>query len=265
VLVAMCTVYPAVFQTVSANNSRDADEQKTHAWLASEAQRSTVREVIPSEYRKRYQQWKTEYLSTAAGRSQWQLYALNPNFTLTITVSKEEGQGARVKDFTWNENGHLLAATIVLGNKLDSGYPSSINYPVTCSLAPGNLPPEVKGKILAATKLAHEFGHLGQVNSISGTVYQMQNVLMTEYLRIFNSNSFDVHDARLIELAEQMGGTPVSIKQEREHWAEASAITYLTERLPQLSKRSKIPSSIRQAIDAYYSTYPERFQTANQN
>lgn len=247
----------------SATNTHDSESQKTNAWLTSEAARSTVHEVIPSDYRKRYLKWKTEYLSTEAGRSQWELYALSPNFRLTITVSKEEGQGARVKDFVWNGDSHLVAATIVLGNKLDSGYPSSINYPITCSLSPGSLPPEVKGKILAATKLAHEFGHLGQVNSISGSVYQMQNVLMTEYLRIFNSNGFNVHDPRLLALAEQMGGTPVSIKQEREHCAEVGAITYLTERLPQLSKRSKIPSAIKEAIDAYYSTYPGRFQSAN--
>jgi len=263
VVVLLCGVYPTLTNLAAASNAHDSDGQKATAWLASEAARSTVRELISSEYRKRYQKWKTEYLSTDAGRSQWQLYALNPNFTLTITVSKEEGQGARVKDFRWDEKGRLIAATIVLGNKLDSGYPSSINYPVTCSLAPGNLPPEVKGKILAATKLAHEFGHLGQVNSISGNVYQMQNVLMTDYLQIFNANGFNVHDPRLIELAEQMGGTPVSIKQEREHWAEVGAITYLIERLPQLSKRSKIPLSIKQAIDAYYSAYPERFQTVN--
>src|SRR6266536_3081808 len=126
----------------------------------SELNTSRVIENIPAKYHKRYLKWRNDYLSTEAGRSQWNRYALDPNFTLTVTVSKELAEGAVVDTFQWDENGRLTAATMRLGNKLDSGYPSSFNYPITCSLAPGNLPPEVKGTILAATKIAHEFGHL---------------------------------------------------------------------------------------------------------
>jgi hypothetical protein len=235
-------------------------------WIGStntEAVNKTVKESIPAEYRKRYLKWRNEYLSTQAGREQWNLYTLNPHFTLTITVSKDEGQGARVVGFRWDEAGKLIEATIILGNKLDSGYPSSINYPITCSLAPGNLPPEVKGTILAATKLAHEFGHLNRTMSMDGRLYQLQNELMIEYNRFFFANGRDTKDPYLLQLAEQMGGTPVSIKQDRESWAEMGAIRYLKERLPESSKRARMPGAIRQAIEAYYMNYPERLQIAN--
>jgi hypothetical protein len=43
---------------------------------------------------------------------------------------------------------------------------------------------------------------------------------MLDYMRVFNENGFNVHDSRLMALAERMGGTPVSISQNREHWAE---------------------------------------------
>ncbi len=232
-------------------------------WSQPEATIYTARESIPAQYRKRYVEWKGEYLSTEAGREEWFRYAYNPNFTLTITVSKAEQHGARIDGYQWNESGKLIAATIILGNKLDSGYPSSFNYPITCSLAPGNLPSEVKGRILAATKMAHEFGHLDQILSIDGRLFQLQNALMLEYNQIFNTNRYDVHDLRLVKLAERMGGTPVSIAQEREHWAEMGALLYLKQRLPELSKRAKLPSPVKEAIESYYLTYPERLQTAN--
>jgi len=260
---------PAIVCSVSAVHagpsptSPSSTNKEISLWLHPEVSTSNTIEAIPAQYRKRYLQWKNEYLSTEADRDEWAQYAYNPNFTLTITISKDEGQGARVDRFRWDESGKLVAATIILGNKLDSGYPSAINYPITCSLAPGNLPPEVKGKILAATKLAHEFGHLNQVLNMDGNLYQLQNSLMIQYNQIFNANGYNVHDPRLVELAGRMGGTPVSIKQDREHWAEIGAIHYLIERLPELSKRSKMPLAIRHAIDSYYLTYPERLQIVN--
>jgi hypothetical protein len=216
-----------------------------------------VVEVIPKNYRKRYLKWKNDYLSTQVGRTEWYRYALDPNFKLTITISKEWAEGAIVDNFHWDDNGRLIAATITLGHKLDSGYPSSINYPITCSLAPGNLPPEAKGTILAATKIAHEFGHLDRTMSMDGRLYQLQNSLMIQYLQIFNANGHDCKDPRLLALVEQMSGTPVSIQQDRESWAEVGAIQYLKERLAR-GRDLKMPDPIKQAIEAYYLTYPER-------
>lgn len=216
-----------------------------------------VTEVIPAEYRKRYLKWRNDFLSTQAGQSQWNRYALDPNFSLTITVSKDLAEGAIVDTYQWDENGRLTTATIRLGNKLDSGYPSSINYPITCSLAPGHLPPEAKGTILAATKIAHEFGHLDRTMTMDGQMYELQNRMMLEYNRIFDSNGRDVRDPRLLELVEEMDGTPVSIKQDREAWAEMGAALYLQERLAK-NRKIKMPGPIREAIEAYYLAYPGR-------
>lgn len=225
--------------------------------ISTEPSDSHVKELIPAKYKQRYLKWKNEYLSTRSGWSQWQRFALNTDVALTITISTKEAEGARVNAFQWDENGKLLAATIVLGNKLDSGYPSSVNYPITCSLAPGNLSAEVKGKILAATKLAHEFGHLNQIMNMDGRLYKLQNQLMLEYNAIFNSNGRNTQDPRLLDLADRMHGTPVSIAQDRESWAEIGAILFLEEKLREEYKL-KMPRPIRDAINVYRLTYPER-------
>jgi hypothetical protein len=141
-------------------------------------------ESISDEYKERYNKWKDEYLSTEAGRKQWDTYANDKNFTLTITVSKDKGEGALTDGYTWDANGKLTAATITLGSKLDSGYPSPNNYPVTSSLRQGD--PQyntaVSGVVLAATKLAHELGHVNRTTSVDATLYQLQNKLIPELI-----------------------------------------------------------------------------------
>ncbi len=80
---------------------------------------------------------------------------------------------------------------------------------------------------------------------------------MIEYNQIFYANGRTTLDPQLLELAQEMGGTPVSIAQDRESWAEMGAILYLQERLRK-DRHAKMPQPIRQAIDTYYLTYPER-------
>jgi hypothetical protein len=222
-----------------------------------EAKRNRLVEIIPAKYRKRYLRWKNDYLSTPSGRSQWERYTQDPNFTLTVTVSAEQADGAIVNGFRWDNQGQLIAAIIVLGNKLDSGYPSSINYPIICSLAPGNLPPEAKGTILAATKIAHEFGHINHVKSMDGRRYQLQNRLIIQYYRIFFDNGRNCNDPRLLEFAKEMDGTPVSIQHDREAWAEVGALVFLKERLGPY-RDLKMPGPVKQAIQTYYLAYPGR-------
>jgi len=53
-----------------------------------------IREDIPAKFRDRYAKWKEELLSTDFGRQQWESYANNKNFILTITMSNKRGQGA---------------------------------------------------------------------------------------------------------------------------------------------------------------------------
>ncbi len=218
---------------------------------------SGIREFIPEKYLKKYLRWKGEYLSTAAGREQWETYNQNPNFSLTITVSTSPGQGGLIGGFIWDEAGRLVGATMFLGNKLDSGYPDMEYYPVTGSLADAKLPHNINGLILAATKIAHEFGHLDGLMKTDGAQYQLQNAEIIEWNLIFFANRYKVDDPRLIELAGRIGGVPCAISQDREFAAEISAIRYLRERLAN-HLHGKAPRSVKRAIDAYILTYAKR-------
>src|SRR5690349_12267818 len=71
-----------------------------------------IKEEVPTKYAARYQDWKREFLSTEAGRNQWASYEHNPNFTLTIAVSRENAEGATTGRYKWNDSGQLIAATI---------------------------------------------------------------------------------------------------------------------------------------------------------
>src|SRR4030095_12843264 len=53
-----------------------------------------IKEDIPAKYGARYLAWKKEFLSTESGRQQWELYQNNPNLTLTITVARDNSEGA---------------------------------------------------------------------------------------------------------------------------------------------------------------------------
>jgi RHS repeat-associated protein len=214
-------------------------------------------ENVADEYKERYKKWKDEYLSTEAGRKQWDKYANDKTFTLTITVSKDKGEGALTDGYKWDANGKLTAATITLGSKLDSGYPSPDHYPVTSSLRQGD--PQyntaVSGEVLAATKIAHEFGHVNRTASVDATLYQLQNKLIPQYNDIFFKSG--ANDPRLAQLEKQMGGTPVSINKDREHWAEANTIPFLRNRFPG-GKGDSMPKRIKKAIESYQKTYPGR-------
>jgi len=95
-----------------------------------------IREEIPLKYVNRYNEWKEEFLSTDAGRSQWEYYHNNPNFTLNIVVARENAEGATTGKYKWNDAGQLVGATITLGIRLDEGYPNPIYFPVMNSLVP---------------------------------------------------------------------------------------------------------------------------------
>lgn len=222
-----------------------------HAPTTGEADGSVV-EIVPPQYRKAYLKWKAEYLSTEVGRKQWQAYVQLTNFRLFIMVSKELEHSAEAGGYIWDASGKLVAATILLGPKINSGYPSTSNYPVMCSLAPSNLPRDVKGEILAAAKLAHEFGHVNYTATQDAALYRLQNELIPEYNRIFKLTHFNFADARLVELARLMRGTPPEISQAREYQAEASVASYLKERFSGKGEYKMMPQPIREAIESYY-------------
>ena len=92
---------------------------------ASAPASNSLREVIPPKYQKRYEEWKAEFLATDIGKAQWEMYASHPRLVLTITIGGKNAEGAGTGGYKWNDKGELVAATIILGERLDSGYPSA--------------------------------------------------------------------------------------------------------------------------------------------
>ena len=218
-----------------------------------------IKEVIPGKYLARYLAWKNDFLSTPAGREQWRQFEANPQFTLTITVSSDNAEGASTGKYRWNSAGKLVAATINLGSRLDDGYPNPIYFPVMNSLVPSDPSQSVNGTTLAATKLAHEFGHVLRTAQVDPQLYQLQAQLMPQYNKIFLDNGRNADDPRLVEMAREMGGTPVAIWEDREYWGETNAMVYLRDRIVQDDLRCLLFNRIRHSIDLYAKQYETRF------
>jgi YD repeat-containing protein len=225
-----------------------------------------IKEVIPAKYSARYLAWKKDFLSTEAGREQWDIYANNPEFTLTITVSRDNAEGAATGKYRWDSSGKLVAATITLGSRLDNGYPNPIYFPVMNSLMSTESYVPISGNTLAATKLAHEFGHVIRTAQVDSHLYQLQGQLIPQYNKIFLSNGRKAGDPKLEDLAQQMGGTPVTIWEDREYWGETNAMLYLRDRITSDDMRCSLFNRIRHSVDMYAKKYEKRFfDIANAN
>lgn len=218
-----------------------------------------IKELIPAQFQERYLKWKNELLTTELGRQQWEYYSSNKNFTLIITVSGDRESGARTGDYKWNDSGELSGATITLGKNLDRGYPDAIYYPVMNSLSLHGSSYEISGDILAATKFAHEIGHVKTTGETSGEVFQQQNKLMTAYYKIFLKNGYNTNDRRLRELADQLGGLPIQIWADREYRGEANAMRYLAERASKEKFYCSVFNQIKRNISDYAKSYQDRF------
>lgn len=218
-----------------------------------------IREDIPAKYKDRFERWKTELFSTEIGRQQWDSYASNKGFILTITVSDKKDKGAGTDKYLWDESGKFVGATITLGDELDRGYPNPIYYPVMNSLAVNDTSYAISGRILAATKLAHEIGHVNQTARANRASLQLQNKLMPVYTSIFLKNGRDTQDTKLVDLAQQMGGTPVEIWESREYWSEVNAMLYLNERINKEDFYCYVFNRIRRNIETYAKDYEHRF------
>jgi hypothetical protein len=204
--------------------------------------RSGIREVIRDKYRKRYEAWKNEFLSTETGRSQWEKYANAPAFLLTITVSDKRPHDARTDRYEWTNPGTLSAATITLGSRIDEGYPSADSYPVIGSLA--RLKSANRRKILAASKFAHEFGHVNQ--AIANRQFQRQRELIHLYNTIMSAKDHDKYDPRLTAVPQQLGATPFQIWTDWECLAETNALLYLQDKVSQRF----LPPSLLQTVSS---------------
>lgn len=218
-----------------------------------------IREVVDGKYKERYQEWKNEFLSTDTGHAQWEMYAHHPRLLLTITVTEDNAHGAGSGKYKWNSAGELVEATISLGSQLDQGFPSSVYWPVMNSLEPFEASKLINGNVLAAAKLAHEFGHVIKVSAVPEKLYRLQGRLSQTYNKIFLSNGYNVNDPRLVELAREMGGTPVEIWEDREYWGEANAMLYLRDRVAKERFHCRLFGKIRQAVEQYAKNYEERF------
>jgi hypothetical protein len=230
------------------------------AFVASDnSETGGIREVIDSKYLKRYREWKDEFLSTEIGRAQWDLYSHHSHLLLTITVAAGNAQGAGSGKYKWNEAGELVASTITLGPDIDGGFPSDIYYPVMNALEPYLETKALSGNVLAATKLAHELGHIMKIGVTPQALYRLQLRLVPMYNKIFLSNGYNVEDPRLVELAKQMGGNPVEIWEDREYWGEANAMLFLRDRVAQERFHCKLFNRIKRTVEEYAKPYEERF------
>lgn len=218
-----------------------------------------IKEDIPDKFRARFDKWKTELLSTPFGRQQWEAYAGNKNFVLTIRVSDERGKGAGTDKFQWDDDGNFVGATITLGSELDDGYPTPVYYPVLNSLSPDASTYPVSGRILAATKFSHEIGHVEQTATANLKLVQLQNKLVPVYISIFLKNGFNVQDKKLLDLTEQMGGTPTQIWESREYWSEINAMLFLKERIGSEIYYCQVFNKIRHNLKEYSGEYERRF------
>jgi len=229
------------------------------SYAANESEAAGIHEVIPKKYEKRYQEWKTEFLSTDIGRTQWEMYARHPRLVLTITISGSNSKGAGSGKYKWNDAGELIAATITLGSEVDRGFPSSVYYPVMNALEPFQSARLIGGSVLAATKLAHEFGHVLRISTTPQELYSLQVQLVPAYNKIFLSNGHNVNDPQLVDMAKQMGGNPVEIWEDREYWGEANAMLFLRDRVEKEKFHCRLFAKIKQAVEEYARNYEERF------
>lgn len=218
-----------------------------------------IKEVIPDKYKKRYREWKTEFLSTETGRRHWEFYAHHPCFILTITISPDMRTGAVTSEFKWSDSGALIAATINLGSRIHESFPDPSYYPVINALAQIKASDLISGKIVAATIIAHEFGHVSRIASTDGALYRLQKQLAPIYNSIFRSNGYHIDDPRLIELARRMGGSPLELWENGEHWGEANAMLYLLERITKPRFQRSLFAQIKQNVQPYEESRKDRF------
>jgi hypothetical protein len=218
-----------------------------------------IRELVPDKYREKYERWKSEFLATEFGRQEWNRYAADKNFILTIKVSIEQGQGGGTGNYQWNEDGKLVGATITLGARIDKGYPNPIYFPVMNSLSISSPTETISENILAAAKLAHEFGHVNHTAKMDGELFRLQNKLIEEYNETLQASRFNMNAPRLVSLRKTLGGTPVEIWESREYWGEVNAMFYVLDRLEGSKFYCPVVSQIETNVKTFAASYEDLF------
>ncbi len=218
-----------------------------------------IKEIVPLEFQTRYAKWKEEFLSSNFGKDAWSKFENRKEFVLTIKLEDKDKKGAGTGDYQWNQAGELVGATIFLGGKIDKGFPDPIYYPVMNSISEFNSRREISGNIVAATKFAHEFGHINLTYDSNQEKIKLENKLMPVYNSIFLKNGYNTADKKLIDLANQMGGTPTQIWENREYWGEASAMHFLLEKTSDLPFQCSLIKKINENVATFAKDYEERF------
>jgi len=80
-----------------------------------------IREQVPEKYAARYQHWKQEFSCDRNWPAAMGVLSNNPNFTLTVVITRDNPEGGNTGNYEWNDDGKLVAATITLGCRLDEG------------------------------------------------------------------------------------------------------------------------------------------------
>jgi RHS repeat-associated protein len=183
--------------------------------------------------RKRYEAWRTKFLSTQAGRDMWKRYDQDTKFTLNLVVtdrgSDDKNKSAETGKYTFDSAHNLNGATITLGNNLGSDPPGNAGtYPVLSTLT------ETDAAQLGASKLAHEFGHVEDDRSKGTAFYDEQNLLgqyqaRSDELTNSHAKAGDrMTDPTLLRIErqfqQQVGRTFDQESLSREHAAERNAI-----------------------------------------
>ncbi|HEX5704417.1 MAG TPA: hypothetical protein VFX97_14540 [Pyrinomonadaceae bacterium] len=244
---------------IAARCAAPASAEVSRAFASDQLSGPNLKESIDLRYKKRYAKWKSEFLAAEIARVQWGLYAKHPHLTLTITVSPKNKYGAGTGNYKWNDNGELVEATIFLGSRIDEGYPSSVYYPVMNALEPYEQNQMISRNVLAAAKIAHEFGHVMKIADTPEDVYKLQLKLVPLYNKLFLSNGHNVNDPRLVAMAQQMGGNPVEIWEDREYWGEANAMLYLRDRMANEGFQCRLFNKIKRMVEQYAKRYEDRF------
>ena len=115
---------PLIIRSDAIENFEDSDTDSSGMTVRTPTD-GGIKEDVPDKYKERFEKWKAELLSTEFGRQQWDSYANNKQFILTITVSNERGKGAGTDKYMWDDQGKFVGATITLGDDIDKGYPNT--------------------------------------------------------------------------------------------------------------------------------------------
>lgn len=197
--------------------------------------------------------------SRGFGRAEWERYAGRKDFVLTLKVTADRGKGAGTDKYPWDDDGNFVGATITLGSAIDQGYPTPVYYPVLNSLSPRDAIFSINGSILAATKISHEIGHVNQTARANAKLLELQDKLTPQYISIFLENGLNTRDEKLVDLAAQMGGTPIEIWERREYGSEVNAMSYLKERLGNEEFYCQVFERIKENLNSYAREYEKMF------